>query len=94
MSFNITIARWSTEQQDCDGGDGGMGVQEYRACLHRRLLFTLLMISMLGSINISVAGSSIVNIHLHAVRRCNDLGRIAGEELKNQMQSRGNRPWL
>ncbi len=28
--------------------------------LHRRLLFTLLMISMLGSINISVAGSSIV----------------------------------
>ena len=37
-----------------------MGVQEYRACLHRRLLFTLLMISMLGSINISVAGSSIV----------------------------------
>ena len=34
-----------------------MGVQEYRACLHLRLLFTLLMISMLDSINISVAQS-------------------------------------
>jgi len=32
-----------------------MGVQEYRTCLHRRLPFTLLMINMLGSINISVA---------------------------------------
>jgi hypothetical protein len=45
------------KQGDRDGGDGGMGVQEYRACLHLRLLFTLLMISMLDSINISVAQS-------------------------------------
>jgi hypothetical protein len=65
-----------------------MGVQEYRTCLHLRLLFTLLMISMPDSINISVTGSSIVRFisrpsDAGAKRAANDLRRIAGEELKN-----------
>jgi hypothetical protein len=70
-----------------------MGVQEYRMCLHLRLLFTLLMISMPDSINMSVAGSSIVRfismpsdaapLAARAKRAANDLRRIAGKELKN-----------